>query len=393
MKIGVFTDSYRPYVSGVVCSIDTFSRELMRRGHEIYIFAPRYPRNRGVSEVNIFRFPSFRTPFYPEFYIGLPLPWKAKKSVQEYNLDIIHVQSPFMIGYLGATFARKLGIPLIFTYHTLYDQYTHYIPFAGDLAQRAVISIARDFCNRCDAVVTPTGVIKKLIQSYGVTSPIVTIPTGIQTEHFRDGDPNFLRREFGMHPEEKVLLYVGRLGKEKNLEYLMHIFQLVHQKRHDVTLALVGSGPEKDGLKSLADDLGISEKVLFTGLIPPAKVAGVYMSADIFVFPSITETQGLVLAEAMAAGLPVVAQAAYGSLAMVENGVNGYLCEEGKDHFAEQVVTLLSDPILRRKMGEAGKIRASRLSAEKMAIRLESLYQAMIDGSAEEINHLAKECV
>ncbi len=389
MKIGIFTDSYKPYVSGVVRSIETFSRELIRRGHEIYIFAPRYPGTR--QEHGIFRFPSFRTPFHPEFYIALPLSWQAKQFVKSRGLEIIHVHSPFVIGRLGASFARRLGVPLVFTYHTLYDQYIHYFPFARGLARHVVIHMARGFCNRCDLVITPTGVIKNLLEKYGVRRPIVPIPTGIYPEQFRAGDPCFLYENFGIPREEKILLFVGRIGKEKNLDFLFRVFRLVLQKHQAVTLVLVGSGPEKEALEAYTEELGIGSKVVFTGLLPPDVVAGAYQSADLFVFPSLTETQGLVLLEAMAAGLPVVARAAFGSLAMVRDGVAGFLCDGNEEEFAAKIILLLEKASLRKKMGEAARVRASCLSAEKMALRMEKAYRALIEGPHDLLESLAQE--
>lgn len=390
MKIGFFTDSYRPYVSGVVRSIDTFARELMRLGHEVYIFAPRYPQD-GGKEVNIYRFPSFHTPFYPEFYISLPIPWPAKRYAEEWELDIIHAHSPFILGYLGASFAKKLNIPLVFTYHTLYDQYTHYIPLVSGLVQKGVITVARDFCNRCDLVITPTGIIKKLLLGYGISSPIIPIPTGIQPEKFRSGDDTYLNRKFGIPEMGKVLLFVGRLGKEKNLEYLLRVFALVRKDKSDVYLVLVGSGPEAENLKKLAQEAGVVDRVVFTGLLPPEVIADVYRSADCFVFPSVTETQGLVLAEAMAAGLPVVAQAAFGSMAMVEDGITGYLCHDGEQEFARHIISILDDRDLRTRMSKAALMRAWQLSAERMARRLERAYTALIAKEREEIERLAAE--
>ncbi|MDH7576464.1 MAG: glycosyltransferase family 4 protein [Bacillota bacterium] len=390
MKIGIFTDSYKPYVSGVVRSIDTFSRELVRRGHEIYVFAPRYPGGQEENG-NVYRFPSFHTPANPEFYIGLPLPWRAIRYAKKWSLDLIHVHSPFLLGRLGASFARRLKVPLVFTYHTLYDQYIHYFPFARGLARHVVIHMARDFCNRCDLVITPTGVIRNLLEGYGVRRPIVPIPTGIYPERFHAGDPCFLYENFGIPWEEKILLFVGRIGKEKNLDFLFRVFRQVLQQHHAVTLVLVGSGPEKKALETFAEELGINSKVIFTGLLPPDVVAGAYRSADLFVFPSVTETQGLVLLEAMAAGLPVVARAAFGSLAMVQDGKTGFLCDEREEEFAARIILLLENSSLRKQMSEAARARACRLSAEKMALRLEKAYLALLNGARDLLQDLAYE--
>ncbi len=390
MRLGFFADSYRPYVSGVVQSIDTFSRELRRRGHFIEVFAPRYPNSNDSADQGVYRFPSFNTPFYPEFYIGIPLSWGAKKFVSDLHLDLIHVHSPFSLGHVGAYMARRQGLPLVFTYHTLYDQYVHYFPFARRLAQKTVVAIASRFCNRCDLVVTPTGVIEKLLRSYGVTVPIVSIPTGIDTGLFEEGDRHFLRNRLGIAPHEKILLFVGRLSKEKNLDSLFRVFGRVLQVDRDVTLVLAGSGPDEENLRQLAVEMGIADKLAFTGRLSHEEVAGAYKSADIFVFPSVTETQGLVLAEAMAGGLAVVARAAFGSVAIINDGVTGYLCDS-EEAFAERICELLQNQALRRRMGEAAIARAQRLTAEKMAIRLERAYQALIAKDRVALEQLAGE--
>jgi glycosyltransferase involved in cell wall biosynthesis len=390
MRLGYFADSYRPYVSGVVQSIDTFSRELRRRGHFIKVFAPRYPKGNQLDDLEVYRYPSFNTPFYPEFYIGLPLSWGAKKFVRDLHLDLIHVHSPFSLGHVGASMARRLELPLVFTYHTMYDQYVHYFPFARRLAQKTMISIATRFCNHCDLVITPTVVIEKLLRSYGVTVPIVSIPTGIDTRLFEEGDRYFLRDRLAIAPEEKILLFVGRLSKEKNLDSLFRVFGRVLQGDRNVTLVLAGSGPDEESLRQLAVEMGIAEKLAFTGRLSNEEVAGAYKSADIFVFPSLTETQGLVLVEAMAGGLAVVARSAFGSVAIVNDGVTGYLCDS-EEAFAERICELLQNQTLRRRMGEAAIARAQGLTAEKMAIRLEKAYQALIAKDRGALEQLAGE--
>ena len=187
-----------------------------------------------------------------------------------------------------------------------------------------------------------------------------------------------------------ILLFVGRIGQEKNLESLFRIFSNLLQNDPGVTLVLAGSGPEEENLHQLAVQMGIASRLMFTGLLSQEDVASAYQSADIFVFPSITETQGLVLVEAMAAGLPVVARAAFGSVAIIEDGVTGYLCDT-EEAFVERISDLLQDKALRRRMGEAAAARAQGLTAEKMAIRLERAYQALIGKDREALEQLARE--
>lgn len=390
MRIGFFTDSYKPYISGVVRSIETFAGELIKRGHKIYIFAPQYPDNRR-SETNIYRFPSFRTPFHSEFYLGLPFPWEAKKFIKKWNLEIIHVHSPFLLGSVGAYLARRFGIPLVFTYHTLYDQYIHYFPFARQLVKKVVIKFAKVFCNKCDLVITPTWVIREHLIKHGVRTPIVSVPTGIHYERFSSGDSLFLVKHFSVPSEDKVLLFVGRLGKEKNIYFLINSFSKVLKICPKTTLVLVGSGPEEKDLMSYVKKLDLSSKVIFTGPVSPEIITGVYSSADVFVFPSVTETQGLVILEAMAAGLPVVARAAFGSLAMVNDGLSGYLCDNNESQFAERIIRLLTDDNLRKNMGEKAKKRALLLTADKMALRLEKIYLALSENRYYVIDELAND--
>jgi glycosyltransferase involved in cell wall biosynthesis len=253
-----------------------------------------------------------------------------------------------------------------------------------------MVVVARMFCNRCDLVITPTWVIEKLLRSYGVTVPIVSIPTGIDTRLFEEGDRHFLRNRLGIAPEEKILLFVGRLSKEKNLKSLFRIFGRVLQSERKATLVLAGSGPDEENLRQLALDMGIADKLMFTGRLSHEEVAGAYKSADIFVFPSVTETQGLVLAEAMAGGLPVVARAAFGSVAIISDGITGYLCDT-EEAFAGRISELLQNQALCRRMGEAAIARAQRLTAEKMAIRLERAYQALIAKDRIVLEQLAGE--
>jgi glycosyltransferase involved in cell wall biosynthesis len=306
------------------------------------------------------------------------------------RLDIIHAHSPFLLGQLGASFARRLRVPLVFTYHTLYDQYIHYAPFAQGLARKAVVSIAKKFCNRCNLVVTPTWVIRRLLQEYGVHSRIVPIPTGIEPGMFEGGDPGWLRHRFQIGAERQILLFVGRLSKEKNLDSLFRIFGRVVEQNSRAILVLAGSGPDEVELHQLAGWMGIGSRLVFTGRLSRSEVASAYSGADLFVFPSVTETQGLVLVEAMAAGLVVVARSALGSEAIVEDGVTGFLCPD-EDGFAERILMLLRDPGLRERVSAAATARARHLASDLMAIRLEKAYQALLGGADEVLERMALE--
>ncbi len=376
MKIGIFTDSYRPYISGVVRSIDTFGKELKKRGHDIYIFCPAYPG--AKKEDKVFRFASFPAPTKKDFSVAIPFSWHILQTVKNLNLDIIHVHSPFLMGHLGEKCARKHKIPLVFTYHTLYDQYAHYMPFLRGLTSKIAKRWGINFSNKCDLVITPTTIIKKYLQESGVKTAVVNIPTGLEISDFAQVDKNWLREKYNISKNNVVLIYVGRLGKEKSVEFLVNSFSKIVNKVKKVSLVLVGSGPDEARLKSLAAEFNISSKVIFTGLLAKREVFNAYAGSDIFVFASLTETQGIVLLEAKASGLPVVAVAAFGVQEMVEHGKDGFLTSNDEDIFTKQLLSLVQDSQLRRKMSQQARINAAQFSTEKTTEHLLNAYRELL---------------
>ncbi|MQL52420.1 glycosyltransferase [Desulfofundulus thermobenzoicus] len=377
MKIAVFTDSYRPYTSGVVHSIETFTCELTALGHEIYIFAPSYPHCR--NENRVFRFPSIPAPTNRDFTLAIPFSPRLNSVISKWQPDIIHVHSPFLLGQVGARFARKLGVPLVFTFHTLYDHYVHYVPFARNLTRALTRRYCRDFCNQCHLVITPTSVIGKHLKEMGVKTRICNIPTGIKLEDFAEADSNWLQSQFGLNREEKILLFVGRLGREKNIDFLLKAFARITKELPQTRLVLVGGGPEESNLKKLATRLGIASRVLFTGPLARMEVIKCYRSADLFVFASKTETQGLVLAEARASGLPVVAVKAFGTSEMVVDGDDGFLTGESIPEFTSHIKKLLAEDDLRQRMSVRARINAQSLSSRNCALKLSSEYSTLLE--------------
>ncbi|GEA15336.1 1,2-diacylglycerol 3-glucosyltransferase [Moorella sp. E308F] len=376
MHIGIFTDSYLPYTSGVVRSIVTFSNELRRLGHRVSIFAPSYGNSR--PEKDIYRFHSLRAPTFKEFALAIPVAPALPRVLRELRIDLIHVHSPFLMGQLGARMARQLGLPLVATYHTLYEEYVHYFPLAPRLMRKAVRHYTVSFCNRCQLVITPTEVITAYLRENGVKVPVVSIPTGIELDRFQNLDSTWLRKYLQLPPEEIILLHVGRLGKEKNITFILQAFAFVHQQVPDTRLVLVGSGPLKETLQSQARSLGINQAVTFAGSFPFEQMPAVYAGADLFIFASVTETQGLVIAEAKAAGLPVVAVKAYGVEEMVVNEKDGFLTSLDINTFSACVLQLVKDLSLRRQMGEQARQNAVAFAAAAMARRLEAQYQLLL---------------
>lgn len=378
MRIGMFSDSYKPYTSGVVTSIVSFKEELTKLGHEIFVFAPSYPQE--TEEENVFRFFSFPAPTKKDFSLAFPVYPGMNLLLKRLNLDIIHVHSPFTMGRVGHHYARKFRLPLVFTFHTRYDQYVHYVPLPQSIVRDITIKYARSFCNHCDQVIVPTKEIEKIVESFDVNTPISVIPTGVQLNKFITGDKNWLRKRYDIPADNKILLFVGRLCREKNLFFLLESFKIVKEKNPQVSLVLTASGPIEEELKSFTTELGLDlhKDVIFTGAVPFEHLKNVYHSADLFVFASLTETQGLVLLEAMASGLPVVAVRASGVQDMVDHGVDGLLCSEDQNELADNIIKILQDRVLYNYLKTNTARKAKLLSSENMAIKLQGVYEELI---------------
>ena len=388
MRIGIFTDSYKPYTSGVVTSITTFRDELTRMGHEVHIFAPSYPHYHDV-EPNVYRFYSVPSLNNTGFTLAIPIYPGLGTLVKHLRLDIIHVHSPMIMGRVGLRYAHRYNIPLVFTYHTRYDQYVHYVPVAQELAKEMTVKYSTSFCNHCDHIITPSEEIRAIIRENEVRKPVTVIPTGIPLQMFADGDPQWLRRHFDIPMDNKILLFVGRLTKEKNLEFLIRTFQMVKEKMPQTTLVLTAQGPLEEELKAMCCHLGFdSQDVVFTGAVPYDQLVNVYHSADLFVFSSLTETQGLVLTEAMACGLPVVAVRASGVRDMVDDGVDGILTNLDKNEMAGAIVRVLSNDVLYQQLHNNALLKAESLSARSMALKLEEIYKRLITGRTYRPNRL-----
>lgn len=384
MRIAVFSDSYLPYISGVVRSIQMLRQEAEKEGHRVYLFVPDYPGCQ--EEKGVYRFCSVSAPGQTDFRLAIPFSWRISATLRNLGVEVIHVHSPFLMGELGAYAARRLGLPLVFTYHTLYEEYAHYAPLPPRFSRWVTRYWVNRFCRKCQTVVVPTGMVAGMLRRSGVRTPVVVIPTGIEVEHFRRGRREYFRRRYHFDQEAKVLLFVGRLAPEKNLSTLLAIFREVVQEEPQARLVLVAGGPERERLEKMAQAFNLGEKVVFTGVLSAQDLADAYAGADVFVTASLTETQGLVLAEAKAAGLPVVAMAAGGVVDMVEDGKDGFLVPPHDRHtFQKRVLQLIRDEELRRVMGQQAWSKAEELSAQRCVQRLLQLYQELIQVKGDNV--------
>jgi len=380
MRIAIFSESFAPLLNGVAVSVCTLTEELERSGHDVYVFAPGI---RGNSEENdkLIRFPSFTTWFEPDYPITVPFRPGITELVRKLDLDIIHTQTPWALGWLGLRIARRLGLPIVSTNHTQYTKYAHYFP----LAPRAITSAfiagnMRRYYNRCDSVVVPSNVVGEMLQEYGVRTPIRTIQTGNALNTFRDETARAdIRSHHNIGPNDKVLLYVGRLAKEKNLQLLLHSFDRVASRFPDTVLLIAGGGPFESACRKMAAGLNSGRKVIFTGALPREVVAKYYSAGDIFVFPSTTETQGLVLSEALMSGLPCVAVNAGGGPEVLTNGDDSLLTEDRIDDFTAKIELLLTDKDLRERLSIRATQNAERFAPSNMATRMLDFYGSACD--------------
>lgn len=393
MKIAVFSDSYRPYTSGVVRSIDTFGAQWIKQGHQVYLFAPRYYRAvvgpKGASTgdqsmanesiTRIFRFWSIPMPTAGGFHVALPLSFRLGRVLQRLGIDVVHSHSPFSMGQLAAFAARHIGVPLIFTHHTMYHEYVHYVPGAQLLWGNATLRYVGAYCRKADVVIAPTPDVGRFIaEKYRIAPERVrAIPTGIALEEYVCDDRGWLRRRIPELGDDPVLLSVGRLCREKNAAFLVDAFAQLRRYGVQARLVFVGDGPDRERLAEKARAMQVADRVHFAGLLSKPEVIRAYHGADLFVIASTTETQGLVTLEAMAAGLPVVGVDATGTRDMVEDGVQGSLVPLDPERFASCVARYLSDPALRRHTARKALERASALSANKTAMELQKVYREL----------------
>lgn len=380
MNIAMFSDSYYPYVSGVVRSIELFRQELQQLGHNVYIFAPSYRRQQ--EEEGVFRFPSITAPTHKDFSLALPFAPGVGQKLRDLKIDLVHCHSPFLLGNVGARTARRHNLPLVFTHHTMYDLYVHYIPLFPGLARRLVLGFVRRFCNRCNLIITPTNVVAKRLRELGINAPMRAIPTGLKLEEFSNPDTGWLRREYGIGPEEKVLLCVARFGKEKNLDMVLEAFRLINRTCPASRLFLVGLGPLESELRTTAAGMGLASRVTIIGqALPRRTLTNYYAGADLFIYAATTETQGIIVGEAQAVGLPVVAVGANGIAEMVNEGFDGFLTPPSAAALAEKALLLLKNEELRQRLGSQALESARNISAPATAARMANAYEVLLGGN------------
>jgi 1,2-diacylglycerol 3-alpha-glucosyltransferase len=386
MKILFLSDVYFPRINGVSTSIHTLRQQLAAQGHHVHLLAPDY-YSPGEDETWITRLPSRYLMFDPEDrLIRYGKAVELTRALRREDYDILHVHTPFAAHYLGLRLGGRLGIPCVETYHTFFEDYMHhYLPILPKPLTRAFArSLSRRQCNAVDAVIAPSQPMLDALRGYGVEAQAEVIPTGLQDHSFVPGDGAGFRQRYNISPERPVMLYVGRVAYEKNISFLLRMTLQVKHTRPDVLLVIAGEGPAMERLRKETAALGLQDHVRFIGYLDrKTQLNDCYQMADLFVFASTTETQGLVLLEAMAQSVPVVAVAEMGTRSILVEGKGAAIAPLEETDFAQRVLALLEDEKSRKALGEEACRHALGWSSRQMAERMLDFYRRVIAGSGK----------
>lgn len=396
MRIAIFTNNYIPNPYGVTQSIESFRKQFEKRGHEVFIFAPRWkgyvdnnpracPPSATPSGVSgrVFRYPSVDINIKFRFPLAIPYSRAMDKIIEKLDLDIIHSQHPNLLGTAAKKWARKKNIPLVFTWHTLYDRYTNFFPLVPQKwAANYIIKKAVNYANQCGQIIVPTESVKGIIREWGVTNEnIEAIPSGIEEDMYANPDGAAIRQKYGIKRDEILLLLVSRLTEEKNVEFLFRaLTPTLSRGEREVKMLVAGDGYLLPKLRQFAKDNNISDQIIFAGVVDKLVIKNYYAAADIFVYASKSETQGMIISEAMYCGLPVVALEATGIRDLVEDNINGFLiAEDSSGEFASAVNDLINNQEMRKKFGAASARRAREKYTDQVcADKMLEVYQRLI---------------
>lgn len=381
MKILMISDVYFPRVNGVSTSIQTFRRELVMLGHEVDLIAPAYPLP-YTEDHRTLRVRSRYLLFDPEDRMMIPGDVRRLlPRLRESSYDLVHIQTPCVAHYQGIDIANLLNIPRVETYHTFFEEYLfHYVPVVPKALVRALSRrFSRSQCNQLDALVVPSTAMRDKLVEYGVRVPMHVVPTGIPLAQFAAGDGDVFRVAHGIPNDRRVLLFVGRVAFEKNVDFLLRALERAVSVIPDLLLVIAGEGPAQASLRRLAAKLNLQEHVLFVGYLDRRDaLLDCYRAADAFVFASRTETQGLVLLEAMALGIPVISTAVMGTRDIVGPERGALVPDDDEADFAEHIIRLMRDGDLRARLAEEGRAYVREWHADTLARKLVATYQDVL---------------
>ena len=385
MRVGIFTDTFFPEINGVATSVMLLQRELEKRGHSVYVVTSSHPQLKGEEDIpNTFRLPSAPFVFLPSRRMAVVYNKRVAHKIQSLNLDIVHTNTEFSLGMFGKLSAAVLNKPVLHTFHTLYEDYVHYITrghFKNFSAEMAKL-FSKTYCNSCDAIVVPTDKTRDMLLQYNVDRPISIIPTGIDIEPFRRREEDKreireIKKKFHIREDEKVILYVGRLAKEKNIDTIVENLPPYFHKNPKTKFLIVGDGPWKKEIENMANRQGIGSHVVFAGEQPWKDISTFYKLGDVFVSASLSETQGLTFIEAMAAGIPVLAKKDRSIEKLIFDDFSGSIFEDDND-IPLKLQRILGDAGFAGKLAKNGIEIAEQNSSAQFAQSIEQSYEVVI---------------
>ncbi len=381
VRVLFISDVYFPRVNGVSTSIRTFRQDLANCGVETVLVAPQYATDSLDNEPGLLRVASGKVPRDPE---DRRMRWGALMrtldSLPRDRFDLVHIHTPFIAHYAGARFAKRANLPCVATYHTFFEDYVqHYIPaMPRSLGRYLARAFTRSQCDDVQALIAPSEPMRDVLLEYGVSTPIHILPTGLPADRFMPGDANRFRAQSGLPADRPLMTYIGRVAHEKNIDFLVRVFMRVREAVPRSMLVIAGEGPAKESLRQLTASLKLEKDVFFAGYLDRnTALLDCYAAANVFSFASRTETQGLVLLEAMAQGAPVVSTAELGTRSILKPGCGALVVAEKEDEFAAAVTRVLRDTDLQKDLGERGRAYARSWSSAAMARRLADLYDTI----------------
>ncbi len=382
LRVAMFTNNYLPFIGGVPLSIERLRRGLMELGHSILVLAPRY-KEQAPEEADIVRAPSLITlGVRGEFRLPNIFLKRIRRATRDFKPDLIHIHHPIWMGSLGLWLARRLDIPAVYTYHTRLEHYAHFVPLPGALFRNLIShALIKRFANRCSGVIVPTNSAEEYLRMIGVKTSIFVQPTGIDYQRFQEVEPDTLTQLRGQYPLEgkRVMVSVSRLSTEKNIDFLLDGMARLNTQTHTpFHLLLIGDGHERQRLQQRIEREALSDCVTLVGAVPPEEMPNYYRLGDLFVFASKSETQGMVILEAMAAGLPVVAVRSSGVDDVVREGENGYKVPDNLEIWCQQVSTLLDDDTHRAHLSEQAQSFARQYSTQAFAHNVQGIYHWLL---------------
>lgn len=380
MNILMMTNTYAPHVGGVARSVQRFADAFRRRGHRVLVIAPEFD-NMPEHETDVIRVPAIQNFNGSDFSVVLPMPFYMSSEIEAFRPDLIHSHHPFLLGANAIRIAGSRGLPLVFTHHTLYERYTHYVPGDSPAMQRFVIDLSTSYANLCEQVFAPSETIADLLRSRGVTAPVGVVPTGLDVDAFACGDGLAMRDRLGIPRDAFVVGHVGRLAPEKNMDFLARAIARFTRVAPDVHALIVGSGPSQSIIEAAFDEEDIRSRLHLAGRQSGRALADAYAAMDVFGFASHTETQGMVLTEAMAAGVAVVALDAPGVREVVVDRVNGRLLpSEDQPAFIAALNWIAGlSPEAHNALRSEARSTAASFAIDRCADKALGLYQACVE--------------